>query len=83
MNKKLEKNKDKQEKLKKKREEIDRQLSRLEEEQEEMENWEVIQSFRSRHISLDEFLALVSGQEKEKVFSHSKEEWEDQKEEEQ
>lgn len=59
MNRKLVKNIEKQKKLKAKKEEIEVELQVLEEEQIEMENMEVIKEFRSREISLDEFLDIV------------------------
>lgn len=59
MNKKLIKNIEKQKKLVKKKEDIELELQILEEEQEEVENMEVIKEFRSKKISLDEFLYIV------------------------
>ena len=59
MNKKLIRNIEKQKNLRKKKEEIEIQLQLLAEEQEEIENLEVIKEFRSRKISLDEFLFIV------------------------
>lgn len=59
MNRKLVRNIEKQKKLKAKKEEIEVELQVLEEEQIEMENMEVIKEFRSREISLDEFLDIV------------------------
>ena len=59
MNKKLSKNIEKQKKLVKKKEDIELELQILEEEQEELENMEVIKEFRSKKISLDEFLYIV------------------------
>lgn len=59
MNKKLVRNIEKQKKLRAKKEEIEIELQVLEEEQIEMENMEVIKEFRSREISLDEFLDIV------------------------
>ena len=59
MNKKLIKNIEKQKKLVKKKEDIGLELQILEEEQEELENMEVIKEFRSKKISLDEFLYIV------------------------
>ena len=59
MNRKLVRNIEKQKKLKAKKEEIEIELQVLEEEQIEMENMEVIKEFRSREISLDEFLDIV------------------------
>ena len=59
MNKKLIKNIEKQKKLVKKKEDIELELQILEEEQEELENMEVIKEFRSKKISLDEFLYIV------------------------
>lgn len=59
MNKKLIRNIEKQKNLRKKKEEIEMELQLLAEEQEEIENLEVIKEFRSRKISLDEFLFIV------------------------
>ena len=59
MNRKLVRNIEKQKKLKAKKEEIEVELQVLEEEHIEMENMEVIKEFRSREISLDEFLDIV------------------------
>lgn len=59
MNRKLVRNIEKQKKLRVKKEEIEIELQVLEEEQIEMENMEVIKEFRSREISLDEFLDIV------------------------
>ncbi|ERT64609.1 hypothetical protein [Peptoniphilus sp. BV3AC2] len=59
MNKKLIRNIEKQKNLRKKKEEIEIELQLLVEEQEEIENLEVIMEFRSRKISLDEFLFIV------------------------
>lgn len=59
MNRKLVRNVEKQKKLRAKKEEIEIELQILEEEQIEMENMEVIKEFRSREISLDEFLEIV------------------------
>ena len=59
MNRKLVRNIEKQNKLRAKKEEIEIDLQVLEEEQIEMENMEVIKEFRSREISLDEFLDIV------------------------
>ena len=59
MNRKLVRNIEKQKKLRAKKEEIEVELQILEEEQIEMENMEVIKEFRSREISLDEFLDIV------------------------
>ena len=59
MNKKLIRNIEKQKNLRKKKEEIEIELQLLAEEQEEIENLEVIGEFRSRKISLDEFLFIV------------------------
>lgn len=59
MNRKLVRNIEKQKKLRSKKEEIEIELQVLEEEQIEMENIEVIKEFRSREISLDEFLDIV------------------------
>lgn len=59
MNRKLVRNIEKQKKLRAKKEEIEIELQVLEEEQIEMENMEVIKEFRSRKISLDEFLDIV------------------------
>lgn len=59
MNKKLIKNIEKQKQLVKKKEDIELELQLLEEEQEELENMEVIKEFRSKKISLDEFLYIV------------------------
>ena len=59
MNKKLIRNIEKQKNLRKKKEEIEMELQLLVEEQEEIENLEVIKEFRSRKISLDEFLFIV------------------------
>ncbi len=59
MNKKLIKNIEKQKKLVKKKEDIELELQILEEEQEELENMEVIKEFRSKKISLDEFIYIV------------------------
>ena len=59
MNRKLVRNIEKQNKLRAKKEEIEIELQVLEEEQIEMENMEVIKEFRSREISLDEFLDIV------------------------
>lgn len=59
MNKKLIKNIEKQKQLVKKKEDIELKLQILEEEQEELENMEVIKEFRSKKISLDEFLYIV------------------------
>ena len=59
MNKKLIRNIEKQKNLRKKKEEIEVELQLLAEEQEEIENLEVIKEFRSRKISLDEFLFIV------------------------
>ena len=59
MNKKLVKNREKQKQLVKKKEDIELELQILEEEQEELENMEVIKEFRSKKISLDEFLYIV------------------------
>lgn len=59
MNKKLIRNIEKQKNLRKKKEEIEIELQLLADEQEEIENLEVIKEFRSRKISLDEFLFIV------------------------
>lgn len=59
MNRKIVRNIEKQKKLRAKKEEIEIELQVLEEEQIEMENMEVIKEFRSREISLDEFLDIV------------------------
>jgi hypothetical protein len=59
LNRKLVRNIEKQKKLRAKKEEIEIELQVLEEEQIEMENMEVIKEFRSREISLDEFLDIV------------------------
>ena len=59
MNRKLVRNIEKRKKLRAKKEEIEIELQVLEEEQIEMENMEVIKEFRSREISLDEFLDIV------------------------
>lgn len=59
MNRKLVRNIEKQKKLRAKKEEIEIELQVLEEEQIEMENMQVIKEFRSREISLDEFLDIV------------------------
>lgn len=59
MNKKLIKNIEKQKQLVKKKEDIELELQILEEEQEELENMEVIKEFRSKKISLNEFLYIV------------------------
>ena len=59
MNKKLIRNIEKQKNIRKKKEEIEIELQLLAEEQEEIENLEVIKEFRSRKISLDEFLFIV------------------------
>ena len=59
MNKKLIRNIEKQKNLRKKIEEIEIELQLLAEEQEEIENLEVIKEFRSRKISLDEFLFII------------------------
>lgn len=59
MNRKLVRNIEKQKKLRAKKEEIEIELQVLEEEQIEMENMEVIKEYRSREISLDEFLDIV------------------------
>lgn len=59
MNKKLIRNIEKQKNLRKKKEEIEIELQLLVEEQEEIENLGVIKEFRSRKISLDEFLFIV------------------------
>ncbi|HGD6061856.1 TPA: hypothetical protein ACIZZD_000184 [Streptococcus agalactiae] len=59
MYKKLIRNIEKQKNLRKKKEEIEIELQLLAEEQEEIENLEVIKEFRSRKISLDEFLFIV------------------------
>ena len=59
MNKKLIRNIEKQKNLRKKKEEIEIELQLLVEEQEEIENLEVIKEFRSRKISIDEFLFIV------------------------
>ena len=59
MNKKLIRNIEKQKNLRQKKEEIEIELQLLAEEQEEIENLEVIKEFRSRKISLDEFLFIV------------------------
>lgn len=59
MNKKLIRNIEKQKNLRKKKEEIEIELQLLAEEQEEIENLEVIKEFRSRKITLDEFLFIV------------------------
>ena len=59
MNKKLIRNIEKQKNLRKKKEEIEIELQLLAEEQEEIENLEVIKEFRSRKISIDEFLFIV------------------------
>lgn len=59
MNRKLVRNIEKQNKLRAKKEVIEVELQVLEEEQIEMENMEVIKEFRSREISLDEFLDIV------------------------
>lgn len=59
MNKKLIRNIEKQKNLRRKKEEIEIELQLLAEEQEEIENLEVIKEFRSRKISLDEFLFIV------------------------
>lgn len=59
MNRKLIRNIEKQKNLRKKKEEIEIELQLLVEEQEEIENLEVIKEFRSRKISLDEFLFIV------------------------
>ncbi|MEQ3347605.1 hypothetical protein [Peptoniphilus senegalensis] len=59
MNKKLIRNIEKQKNLRKKKEEIEIELQLLAKEQEEIENLEVIKEFRSRKISLDEFLFIV------------------------
>ena len=59
MNKKLIRNIEKQKNLRKKKEEIEIELQLLAEEQEEIENLEAIKEFRSRKISLDEFLFIV------------------------
>ncbi|HEN3062258.1 hypothetical protein MK532_06920 [Streptococcus dysgalactiae] len=59
MNKKLIRNIEKQKNLRKKKEEIEIELQLLVEEQEEIENLEVIKEFRSRKISLDEFLFII------------------------
>lgn len=59
MNRKLVRNIEKQKKLRAKKEEIEIELQVLEEEQIEMENMEVIKEFRSREISLGEFLDIV------------------------
>ena len=65
MNKKLIRNIEKQKNLRKKKEEIEIELQLLAEEQEEIENLEVIKEFRSRKISLDEFLFIVSKNKEE------------------
>lgn len=59
LNRKLVRNIEKQKKLRAKKEEIEVELQVLGEEQIEMENMEVIKEFRSREISLDEFLDIV------------------------
>lgn len=66
MNKKLIRNIEKQKNLRKKKEEIEIELQLLVEEQEEIENLEVIKEFRSRKISLDEFLFIVRKNKEEK-----------------
>lgn len=66
MNRKLVRNIEKQKKLRAKKEEIEIELQVLEEEQIEMENMEVIKEFRSREISLDEFLDIVRKNKEEK-----------------
>ena len=65
MNKKLIRNIEKQKNLRKKKEEIEIELQLLAEEQEEIEKLEDIKEFRSRKISLDEFLFIVRKNEEE------------------
>jgi hypothetical protein len=71
MNKKLIKNIEKQKKLVKKKEDIELELQILEEEQEELENMEVIKEFRSKKISLDEFLYIVRKNKEEEIKEKS------------
>lgn len=67
MNKKLIRNIEKQKNLRKKKEEIEIELQLLVEEQEEIENLEVIKEFRSRKISLDEFLSIIRKNKEEEI----------------
>ncbi|MDO5714211.1 MAG: hypothetical protein Q4Q07_07255 [Tissierellia bacterium] len=67
MNKKLQRNIQRQNKLEIKIEEMQTELEILKEEQIEMENMEVIKAYRSREISLDEFLEIVRQDKPKKI----------------
>lgn len=65
MNKKYEKNLSKQKVIEEKIEDLQSELQDLKDEQEEMENIEILKSYRSTDISLDDFLKMMKNHKKE------------------
>lgn len=65
MNKRYQKNIDKQKDIQEKMEALRLKQEELKEEQEEMENIEVLKEYRSMDISIDEFLSMMRNYKKE------------------
>ncbi|WP_314024023.1 conjugal transfer protein [Filifactor alocis] len=66
MNKKYQKNIEKQKAIQEKIEELQLKQEILKEEQEEMEQIEILKAYRSIDISIDEFLEMMRNYKKEK-----------------
>lgn len=74
MNKKYEKNLSKQKVIEEKIEDLQSELQDLRDEQEEMENIEILKSYRSTDISLDDFLKMMKNHKKEEMKEKKNEE---------
>ncbi|CAL7867265.1 Conjugal transfer protein [Fusobacterium necrophorum subsp. funduliforme] len=72
MNKRYEKNIEKQKRIQERIEELQLKQELLKKEQEEMENMEILKEYRSIPISLDEFLAIMRNYQKEQKRERKK-----------
>src|SRR3712207_1204585 len=72
LNKRYEKNIEKQKRIQERIEELQLKQELLKKEQEEMENIEILKEYRSNPISLDEFLAIMRNYQKEQKRERKK-----------
>ncbi len=72
LNKRYEKNIEKQKRIQERIEELQLKQELLKKEQEEMENMEILKEYRSIPISLDEFLAIMRNYQKEQKRERKK-----------
>lgn len=72
LNKRYEKNIEKQKRIQERIEELQLKQELLKKEQEEIENMEILKEYRSIPISLDEFLAIMRNYQKEQKRERKK-----------